>query len=169
MAVGTSQWDNEGCSSTTPTLIDKTTLTTDELRSNANSDFIRLFGVRKVTIDGVEVTGLPACDSTHPETCLSPYRVQSPVFSYTVPAHGNVLEAFYGACYDNPTHNGQPYTVRDAVVDGVFVMIKPLSVGHHTIRFGKLDATGTPNRLYNITVTDHELEHKGDHRRKPFG
>jgi hypothetical protein len=33
-------------------------------------------------------------------------------------------------------------------------MIKPLSAGEHTIRFGPLDATGQPTRQYNITVTD---------------
>ena len=44
---------------------------------------------------------------------------------------------------------GAPYTVDGAVADGVYVMIKPLSVGDHTIRFG---LGNPPSRLYNITV-----------------
>ena len=110
-----------------------------------------------LVIDGVEVQGLPSCDPTDPTTCNTPYRVQSPVFDRRVPAFDNLLIGEDGACYENRTGTGAPYTVHGAVADGVYVMIKPLPVGEHTIRFGLTDqATGEPNRLYRITVSTGE-------------
>jgi hypothetical protein len=68
-------------------------------------------------IDGVPVIGLDP-----PQT--SPYRVLSPVFSYTIPEN-NIYQAL-----------GLPFgaqTVSPAVGDGVFLMLKPLHVGQHLI------------------------------------
>jgi hypothetical protein len=162
MALKASSYDNEGCSKDN-TVIQKTNFTTTELRSLAQDELINGYGFRKIIIDGVEVKGLPAaCDPATPNTCQSPFRVQTPVFDYIIPALDNTLIFFDGACYNNPNH-GKPYKVTGAAGDGYFVMIKPLPVGKHTIRFGKLDPTGTPTRLYNITVTEHERDHEHEH------
>lgn len=99
------------------------------------------------TIDGVAVAGLD--DPTN-----TPYRVQSPVFDYLLPAVHNLLYDVLGAtCYTNDT--GVPLGVTGAVADGVFLMLPPLSVGSHTIHF--TGAVGNPASFteditYNITV-----------------
>jgi hypothetical protein len=158
-----SSWDNEACSTDPVPVIKKTTFTEAELRALAQDELLGNYGFRKIIIDGVEVKGLPAaCDAANPNTCQSIYRVPAPVFNYTVPAFDNGLIPIDGVCYNNPNH-GQPYTVTGAVGDGYYVMIKPLSVGKHTIRFGRLDSTGTPTRLYNITVTEHGRDHEREH------
>ena len=146
--------DNEGCSADS-TSIERTADTDSELRTKAHDALNSFLGSRRIVIDGVDVHGLPVCDPDHPMTCDSPYRVQSPTFDYTVPALNNLLIIDDGACYDDPYGDQTtPYTALGAVADGVFVMIKPLSVGEHTIQFGLPDpATGKPNRLYFISVT----------------
>jgi hypothetical protein len=148
--VSTSEWDNELCD---PAGIQRTTLTEDQLRAHAKADVNSfLSDPRRIVIDGVDVQGLPpACDPSNPSTCQSPYRVQSPVFNYTVPAFDNLLIPFDGPCYNNPNGNGTPYTVTNAVADGLYVLIEPLPVGQHTIRFGRVNQN-LPF-LYNITVT----------------
>jgi hypothetical protein len=150
--------DNEACSITTPSVVQRTNLSEAELRTRASDSLNNAYGgFRKIIIDGVEVKGLPAaCDPAYPASCLSPYRVQSPVFDYTIPALDNTLTVFQGACYNDPNNNGQPYKVTGVVADGFFTMIKPLKVGKHTIQFGRLGATGSPTRLYNITVSEHK-------------
>jgi hypothetical protein len=153
--------DNETCSTTTPPVVLRTNLSEAELRSRANAELVDAYGgFRKIIIDGVEVKGLPtACDPANPASCLSPYRVQSPVFDYTIPALDNTLTVFQGSCFNDPNNNGQPYTVTGAVADGFFTMIKPLKVGKHTLQFGRLGPTGTPTRLYNITVSERKPAH----------
>ena len=161
LALNLQEWDNEACSIDPVPVVRRTNFTEAELRSNANNDLINGYGFRKIIIDGVEVKGLPAaCDPANPASCQSPYRVQSPVFDYTVPALNNTLILFDGACYNDPNNNGQPYKVTGAVADGFITMIKPLKVGKHILQFGKLDpTTGKPNRLYNITVSPDKREH----------
>jgi hypothetical protein len=151
LAVAARNSDNEGCAGLT---IQRTAFSELELREFAR-DFLNGFlGTRAVVIDGVAVEGLPECDPETPETCNSPYRVQSPVFDYIVPAVNNILVADDGDCYKSPPRPNTPYTARGAVADGVYVLIKPLSVGQHTIKFGPLDPeTGEPTRVYFITVT----------------
>lgn len=171
LTLKAASWDNEGCSSLNPpSVIQRTDYTEDTLRSFAQRDLINGYGVRKIIIDGVEIKGLPAaCVPTDPKSCQSPYRVQSPVFDYTVPALDNTLIFFNGACYNDPNKNGKPYTVPGVVADGYYVMIKPLPIGSHTIRFGQLDSiTGTPIRLYTITVSVDEHEHEHEHGKKGF-
>jgi hypothetical protein len=160
-----SSWDNEACSTDPIPVIKKTNLTESELRALAQDELLNGYGLRKIVIDGVEVKGLPAaCDAANPASCQSPFRVKTPVFTYTIPSLDSLLITFDGICYNNPNH-GRPYTVTGAVGEGFYVMVKPLPVGKHTIRFGKLDSTGTPTRLYNITVTEHgrDHEHERDH------
>lgn len=53
---------------------------------------------------------------------LEDYRVKSPLFDITVPAE-NVISVM-------------PNAVTQGVSDGIFVMLKPLPVGTHTIEFG---------------------------------
>jgi hypothetical protein len=93
-------------------------LTLEQLReiAKAGQD-----GVQSMTaeIDGRPVNGLDPAIS-------SPYRVVSPVFDYTIPEN-NIYDVFG---FDFP-----PQTVEGAVADGAFLMLAPLSVGQHTIRF----------------------------------
>ena len=103
------------------------------------------------TIDGVAVAGLN--DSTN-----TPYRVQSPVFDYTLPAAHNLLADLFGAsCLSNSL--GSPIPVHGAVADGVFLLLPPLAVGSHVIHFS--GAVGTPASFsqdvtYNIIVAPNE-------------
>lgn len=146
--------DAEGCDPTDPTVILRTNETKAELQQSAHDNLNAFLGTRHIVIDGVEVQGLPQCDPAHPTTCDSPYRVQARPFDRKIPAFDNILMLEDGICYEDPTGRGKSYQVHGAVADGVYVMIKPLSAGEHTIRFGPLDATGQPTRQYNITVTD---------------
>jgi hypothetical protein len=80
-----------------------------------------------LTIDGVAMNSLD-------DVLTSPYRVQSPLFNYTCPAVHNVLfDAFGRSCY-YPNPGGPPFAINGAVVDGVFLMVSPLSAGQHTIQ-----------------------------------
>src|SRR5215831_3488129 len=67
------------------------------------------------TIDGVPVAN------------LDKYRVQSPLFTYGPLPDNNILELFN---IDAP-----PGSTSPSVSDGVFLMLRPLSRGHHTLHF----------------------------------
>jgi hypothetical protein len=79
------------------------------------------------TIDGMAIAGLTNAVTT-------PYREQSS-FDVTVPAVHNYLSDIenLSSCYQNA--NGTPYTVSNAVDDGMFLMIAPLSAGLHVIHY----------------------------------
>jgi hypothetical protein len=87
-----------------------------------------------------QVDGRPINDLLH-------YDVTSPVFSYHLPAN-NIDTVLTGV-------NVPAQTVSPAVGEGVYLMLRPLSVGQHTIHFAgdfgpgqfALDVT------YHITVT----------------
>jgi hypothetical protein len=102
-------------------------------------------GRGQCVIDGRPVENLPG---PHPSTPTSPYRVQAPVFDYTLPAVDNLNVIIDGACYQTPPAQAQDLTVEGAVADGLFVLIKPLPVGKHHIDFGP-----DLSRHYTITVT----------------
>jgi hypothetical protein len=161
LSLVSSSSDNEACDSTGQ-VIQKTTYDESTLRSYAGEGVNGLLHrPRIIIIGGVNIKGFPInCDPDNPDTCQSPYRVQSPVFDYTVPAEDNLLILMNGDCYNNFT---KPYTVTGAVGDGVYVMINPLPVGEHTIQFGLLDdpTTGMPTRFYHITVTGHGAGRQG--------
>lgn len=71
---------------------------------------------------------------------LSAYRVQSPVFSVTLPED---------AIFDVPSGTFEPN-----VSDGYHLMLVPLSVGEHTIYFKAVTAGGfTTEVTYNLTVS----------------
>ena len=152
LSLAGSYADNEGCDGEN---IARTNNPEAVLRLQVHNNINNFLGSRRIVIDGVDVNGLPECDSSDPTTCDSPYRVQSPVYDYTVPAMDNILALYDdGPCYASPPRPDTPYTAHGAVADGVFVMIKPLSAGEHTIQFGLPDpTTGEPNRLYVITVS----------------
>ena len=79
------------------------------------------------TIDGVPISAIDDRRTT-------PYRVQSPAFSYNCPALHNYLRDYRNGglpCYEN--NSGIPYTIDGAIIDGVFLMISPLSIGSHVI------------------------------------
>lgn len=116
-AVTVIEKDNTACP-------DPTNYTEDQLRAFAKASEDKATNMT-VTIDGVAVNFLDSA-------LTSPYRVQSPAFDYTCPAVHNVLDDVFGKhCYR--TNTGTPYTITGAVEDGVFLMITPLSAGHHTI------------------------------------
>jgi hypothetical protein len=99
------------------------------------------------TIDGVAIDQIDNVSTT-------PYRVQSPAFSYTCPAVENYLyDVRYNTCYCYENDSGTPYTIDGAIVDGVFLMISPLSIGSHvittTVQFG---INFTADFTYYLTV-----------------
>jgi len=149
LAVAARNQDNTHCNGST---IEPTNDPVSVLRFKAAVNLDSFLDTRVVIIDGVNVNGLPACNPANPVTCQSPYRVQSPVFTYNVPAFDNLLIDDSGSCYSNPNNDGAPYNVPGNVADGLYVMIKPLNTGKHTLRFGPIGPDGLPTRLYNITV-----------------
>ena len=86
------------------------------------------------------------------------YRVQSPVFTYTMPGvHNYAYDIFGATCYFKTSGN---YTISGAVADGVYLMIAPLSPGSHTVHFSGSVPTGfifppyfyVQDITYNLTV-----------------
>ena len=81
----------------------------------------------EASVDGVPLQG------------LSDYRVQSPVFSLTLPA---------GAVFGLPSGTFTPM-----VSDGYWLMLAPLSAGTHTIHFKGVSNSGFEVEvMYNLTV-----------------
>lgn len=134
--------DNTGCDST-GTVVQPTAFSVDQLRIFADSNLDGFIDSRgQCEIDGVDIQHLAGLDP--------PYRTQSSVFGYTIPASDNLLVLLNGPCYENPP--AADLIVTEAVADGVYVMISPLPVGHHTIRFGNPGGVALGN-VYHITVT----------------
>jgi hypothetical protein len=124
--------------------------TTAQLRSLAASAQDSAFAM-SCTIDGLTTVDLNSLPNA--------YRVQSPVFNYTVPGVHNYLYDLFGAtCYLNP--NGTPFGITGAVADGVYLMVAPLVPGAHTIHFSGSYPTGfilppffyVQDITYNLTV-----------------
>jgi hypothetical protein len=95
-----------------------------------------------------EVDGVPVKGLSNPLT--SPYRVKSHFFSYDVP-EDNVYDIFFGQDF-------AAQTIKPAIADGAFLMLAPLPVGEHTVRFGAKFvypdySTFSFSITYNITVT----------------
>jgi hypothetical protein len=98
---------------------------TAQLRSTAASYQDQAYAM-SCTIDGAYTV-----DLSQPSNA---YRVQSPVFAYTMPAVHNFAYDLYNAtCYQNSS--GTAFMVAGAVADGVYLMVSPLTVGPHTIHF----------------------------------
>ena len=113
----------------------------DELRAKAAADIDSIQSM-SAKLDGRSVQGLSGPDS--------PYRVQSPVFSYTLPAD-NLPSAAFGAEFAGTT------PPPGAVADGVFLMVAPLSVGTHVLHWeGTAQPPSGPfdqDITYHIIVT----------------
>jgi hypothetical protein len=60
----------------------------------------------------------------------SPYRVMSPVFSFTLPSDTDNVFTNIGAVGSFPKGTHSPM-----VGDGFYVMLAPLSAGQHTVHF----------------------------------
>ena len=100
---------------------------TEDFMRNQLTGFIKSIRELHASIDGVPVGGL--------DGPLSPYRTVSPAFYVTLP-EGNIFGLDAG-------------TTLFSVADGVFVMIKPLSQGHHTINFGGVAGAFTVDVTYD--------------------
>jgi len=94
-----------------------------ELRACVEQDLFQLRNVFAV-IDGVALQGLDR------------YLVESPVFTFQVPDN-NVLGVAAG--------------MGQSVSNGYYLMLAPLSVGEHTIRFGGF----FPNFPFSLDITYH--------------
>jgi hypothetical protein len=95
----------------------------------------------EVSLDGV------------PLSKLTSYRVQSPVFSFSLTT-GNII-SFLLTAFGFPGSQ-PPGIYTPAVSDGYWVMFTPLPPGHHTIHFEGATAGGFApgGTTYNITVRD---------------
>jgi hypothetical protein len=123
-------FDNSNCDGSAPT-----TYTTDELRGLV-ADFVNGGTSLSVSVDGHHVAAIDGASN--------PYRVASPVFSYTSPADNLVNYLFCPF---------SPQTVNGAVADGTYVMVHPLSTGHHTLHWSVGGSSGPIMDItYNLTV-----------------
>jgi len=123
-------FDNSNCDGFPPT-----TFTTDELRGFVK-DNVDGGSALSVSVDGHHVAGISGASN--------PYRVASPVFSYTAPADNLVNHLFCPF---------SSQTVTGAVADGTYVMLAPLSTGHHTLHWSVAGSSGPiMDVTYNLTV-----------------
>ena len=90
LAIANSSYDNTACDGNT---IEPTTFSVDELRALAGQNLEGFLDEGQCTIDGVPVKKLLGPDTE--------FRVQSPVFDYTVPSVDNLLVLINGPCYQN--------------------------------------------------------------------
>ena len=139
LAVANSGWDNAGCNGN---VIQPTTFNTDQLRGFAQQSLNSFLDDKGMcTVDGVAVTKLSGLQTK--------FRATSPVFDYTVPSVDNLLVLIDGPCYANLA--ADQLTITGSVADGVYVLIKALPVGQHTIKFGNPGGVALGN-VYHITV-----------------
>ncbi len=126
--------DNADC----PTFTD---FSVKELREQLSSSWSAVTETT-CTIDGVDIPGL-----SNPQN--SPYLTDTSVFNYTLPDHDNYATVLFGAtCIDGGT------TIGPAVAEGVFLMLKPLSVGQHIVHTtAEIPMFLMTDITYEITVT----------------
>jgi hypothetical protein len=103
------------------------------------------------TIDGVAVAGME-----NPTNSI--YLVQTQPFSYTLATSDNVLANYPGFVGETCIPDGT--TVNPTVAEGTCVMIRPLSVGTHTIHItGAAPAYGLAYDVtFDITVAPHKKD-----------
>lgn len=92
----------------------------------------------KKIADTFKVDGLKASVDGKPVTGLEQFRFASPLFTIDVPA-----DSILGDVETGPT---------EAVVDGYYVMLTPLTPGVHTVTFGGTGEGFSTETTYHITV-----------------
>jgi hypothetical protein len=124
-------WDNTNCLAPDTTYsFSELHQMVSELTVNATDLFCEVDGVRLIdspTFDGAER-----------------FRAQSPAFETILPDDN----LWFDFCSGVPM---PARTVDPVATDGIYVMLAPLSVGSHVIRFTA--NAGTQDMTYNITVT----------------
>jgi hypothetical protein len=96
----------------------------------------------KATIDGVDRLAL-FVDGKNARTLVQ--RIQSPVFSVALPEN-NIFDAECRGVGNVPARVYSP-----AVDDGYYVLLAPLSPGHHTISY-HVEGNVAGNVLYHLTI-----------------
>lgn len=141
--VLTFEADNTGC----PTYTD---FTVAQLTAELQGGWSTVTAT-SCTIDGVAVTGMD-------NPTNSAYLIQTQPFRYTLAAYDNVLANYPNFVGETCIPDGT--TVNPTVAEGVCVMIRPLSVGTHTIHIGAAaPAYGlTYDVTFDITVAPHKKD-----------
>jgi hypothetical protein len=107
-------------------------------------------GVAKDAADLIDVSTLLFTIDGIPVRNLGNYRFQSPMFSYT----GSIPNVFSEiGCVASTPHCYEGFH-DEAFADGYWVLVNPLSAGHHTIHFhGEVPDWGfVVDVTYNLTV-----------------
>jgi hypothetical protein len=117
-----------------------------------NNPPLTIHQLRQITANAVfPPKELHASVDGHSFTHLGSYRAVSPVFSYTLPpSPDNVLDAVFGISL--PGLCWPSLTVYPAVADGFYIMLRPLTPGLHTIKFGGTGNGFFENITYKLTV-----------------
>ena len=119
-----------------------TEYTVDELFELAREQWATALETR-VTIDGVDVA-----DLEDPQT--TPYLVETGPFAITLADHDNQLAANGLTCVPDGV------TLEPNVARGVFLMVRPLSIGQHTIRIRGV--AGPPEAPAFVKDVTYEIE-----------
>jgi hypothetical protein len=106
--------------------------TEEELRACAKTQADTM-NVVQASIDGVDIENLDPPDS--------PYRVQSPLFTFALPPD-DVLGL----------NTGDSVVTSPSVADGYWIMLKPLSPGEHTLTFHGEAGEFTLSITYHLKV-----------------
>src|SRR5262245_3354406 len=114
LAVANASFDNTNCTVPVGGTIAPTTFTVEQLRENAAQNLESFLDDKgQCTVDGQAVKSLLGPDTK--------YRVQSPVFDFTVPSVDNLLVLIDGDCYQNLTPG--LLTVFPSVAGGAYALI----------------------------------------------
>jgi hypothetical protein len=103
-----------------------------------------LRGTNSVEMDGVTDLAMQVDGEDIPHI-KERFRVQSPVFGFTLPD-----DNFFTAIGEGPFKGG---TYFPAVDDGYYVMVAPLMIGRHTIHFHGTAGPDVLDVTYHINVT----------------
>lgn len=103
-----------------------------------------LRGTTAVEMDGITDLAMQVDGEDIPHI-KERFRVQSSVFGFTLPD-----DNFFTAIGEGPFKGG---TYFPAVDDGYYVMVAPLTIGHHTIHFHGAGGPDVLDVTYHISVT----------------